>query len=166
MALIGVFLASFKPKLSSGKMEKKWVLIPIILFLGSGFIDAFLKYTQESSLGENSDTSALFTTFVFFTAFIIGSFVLLINKSPNRWKKENLIAGLILGIINFGSIYFLIETLKVDRFESSIIFPVNNMAVVLLTALLSLLIFKEEFSLRNKIGVAVSIIAISLISFS
>ena len=165
LALLGVYLATVKPSQEKKQFNIKLFAIPIILFLGSGFIDTFLKYTQEYQLTTEQD-SKLFTSLTFLTAFIIGLIVMLIDKSKRNLKLPSIIAGVILGIVNYGSIYFLIRTLEGANLESSVIFPINNMGVVILTTFLSLLIFKESFSIKNKIGVALSIIAISIIAIA
>lgn len=165
LALIGVYLSTVKPSQENKQFDIKLFAIPIILFLGSGFIDTFLKYTQEYSLSTDQD-SRLFTSLTFLTAFSIGLAVMLIDKSKRSLKAPSLIGGIVLGIINYGSIYFLIKTFDVANLESSVIFPINNMGVVILTTFLSLMLFKESFSIKNKIGVALSIIAIVLISFA
>lgn len=165
LALIGVYLSTVKPSQENKQFDIKLFAIPIILFLGSGFIDTFLKYTQEYSLSTDQD-SRLFTSLTFLTAFSIGLIVMLIDKSKRSLKAPSLIGGIVLGIINYGSIYFLIKTFDVANLESSVIFPINNMGVVILTTFLSLMLFKESFSTKNKIGVALSIIAIVLISFA
>jgi uncharacterized membrane protein len=91
---------------------------------------------------------------------------MVIDKSKRSLKAPSIIGGIILGIVNYGSIYFLIKTLDAANLQSSVIFPINNMGVVILTTFLSLLIFRESFSVKNKIGVAISIIAIAMISFA
>ncbi len=165
MALVGVYLATVKPSQEKKQFDIKLFIIPIILFVGSGFIDTFLKYTQEYALSTDQD-SKLFTSLTFLTAFTIGIIVMLIDKSKRSFKAPSIIGGAILGIVNYGSIYFLIKTFNVSNLESSVIFPINNMGVVIFTTFLSLLIFKESFSVKNKVGVALSIIAIALISFA
>lgn len=165
LALVGVYLSSVKSSQEKKKFDIKLFAIPIILFLGSGFIDTFLKYTQEYQLNTDED-SMLFTSLTFLTAFTIGLVVMFLDKTKRSLKAPSIIGGIILGIVNYGSIYFLIKTLDAANLQSSVIFPINNMGVVILTTFLSLLIFKESFSPKNKIGVAISIIAIAMISFA
>lgn len=166
LALFGVYLSTHKTKVEGKKIDKKLLLIPIILFLGSGFIDTFLKYNQEAYLNANVFDAKLFPAITFLTAFIIGVAVMTADKTKRDFSKNTLIGGVILGVINYGSIFFLISIFNHTDLESSIVFPINNMGVVLATAIASLLIFREQFSLKNKIGILVSLIALLLIIFS
>ena len=166
LALLGVYLSTYKTKVEGHKIDKKLLVIPVILFLGSGFIDTFLKYNQDAYLNTNSFDAKLFPALTFLTAFTIGVVVMLIDKSKRSFSKNTLIGGVILGVINYGSIFFLIQIFNQTTLESSVVFPINNMGVVLATALASLLLFKEQFSLKNKIGIFVSLLALSLIIFA
>ena len=166
LALLGVYLSTYKTKVEGHKIDKRLLVIPIILFLGSGFIDTFLKYNQDAYLNTNSFDAKLFPAMTFLTAFIIGVVVMLVDKSKRSFTKNTLIGGVVLGVINYGSIFFLIQIFNHTSLESSVVFPINNMGVVLATAVASLIIFKEQFSLKNKVGIAVSILALSLIILS
>ncbi|MBL4709392.1 MAG: DMT family transporter [Flavobacteriales bacterium] len=166
LALIGVYLATYKTKVAGQKIDKKLILIPLVLFLGSGFIDAFLKYNQDLYLAQNTFDAKLFPAITFLTAFCIGAFVMALDKSKRSFDRPTLLGGVLLGVINYGSIYFLIQIFNHTSLESSVVFPINNMGVVLLTAFSSVMIFHEKFSLKNKIGILVSVLALILIIFS
>ena len=165
-ALIGIYLTTIKPKAIKSKVNWKLLFIPAVLFLGSGFIDTFIKYNQETHLNDNTDASKLFSSLIFLTALVLGVLVLLFKKKSSSFNWATLIGGLILGIVNYGSIYFIIQAFNVSNLETSVVFPLNNMGVVILTCLLSFVLFKEKFSRLNKLGIAFSILAILLISFS
>jgi multidrug transporter EmrE-like cation transporter len=79
------------------------------------------------------------------------------------WK--HLIAGVVIGIPNYFSIWCLVRFLKNSRWESSASFPVNNMGIVLFSSVVAWLLFKERLSKINWLGVALSLLAISLIAF-
>lgn len=166
LALVGVYLSTYKAKVRDKKIDKKLLFIPLILFLGSGFIDTFLKYNQEFYLNENAFDAKLFPAVTFATAFCIGIVAMVVDKSKRSFTKPTFIGGLILGVINYGSIYFLIQVFNHSNLESSVVFPVNNMGVVLLTAVSSLLLFKEKFSTKNKVGIVVSVVALLCIILS
>lgn len=166
LALVGVYLATHKEKVKDKKVDKKLLFIPLLLFIGSGFIDTFLKYNQELHLNKNVLDAKLFPAITFLTAFTVGGVVMLIDKSKRDFALPTLLGGFILGVINYGSIYFLIQIFNHSSLESSVVFPINNMGVVLLTAVSSLWLFKERFSLKNKIGVVICIVALLLIVLS
>jgi len=72
-------------------------------------------------------------------------------------------AGLGLGIINFGSLYFLLETYDKLDLERSGIIPVNNLGVILLSAAASVLFLGERLNKRNQIGLALGMLVIFLL---
>lgn len=165
LALFGIYFSSMKEKKGESSNSKIWIL-PLVIFVGSGFIDTFLKYTEEFYLEAGSSDSKLFSAMTFLTAFSIGIMITIIRKNKEILSRKNLISGLSLGLINYGSIYFLIQAFSESKWESSIIFPINNIGVVILTTFISFLYFKEEFSILNKVGVLISVIALLLISLS
>lgn len=166
LTLLGIYLSVLKPKSQQKNFDKKLLLLPIIVFIGSGFIDTFIKFNQDNYLKEELMDVQLFTATIFSTAFLIGFTVLIIKKKYRTFSLRDIASGIVLGTINFGSIYFLIETFNRFGLESSVVFPINNVGVVVLTTASSLLVFKEKFSTINKIGVAISVIAILIMSVS
>lgn len=165
-ALGGIYLSTLKPKAIKSGINWKLMMIPILLFLGSGFIDTFIKYNQETHLNNDSNAAKLFSSMVFLTALILGSLGLIFKRKARQFNKATIFGGLLLGVVNFGSIYFLIQAFNVSNLGSSQLFPLNHMGVVLLTCFASYGLFKEKFSRLNKLGIVCSILAILLISFS
>ncbi|MFT6165352.1 MAG: drug/metabolite transporter (DMT)-like permease [Vicingaceae bacterium] len=166
LALVGVYLSTHKTKVDGQKFDKRLLSIPLVLFLGSGFIDTFLKYNQDAYLKNSILDAKLFPAITFLTAFCIGIIFMAIDKSKRDFSVNTIIGGIVLGVVNYGSIFFLIQIFNTSKLESSVVFPINNMGVVLTTAIASLLIFKEQFSTKNKIGVLVSVVALLLITLS
>jgi multidrug transporter EmrE-like cation transporter len=79
--------------------------------------------------------------------------------------------GIVLGIVNFGSIYLLVSALNhVNnngiRTDSSVIFGLNNIGIVGLSVLVGLLIFSEKLKLINWIGIALSVVSILLFTIA
>ncbi|MFT5254386.1 MAG: putative membrane protein, partial [Flavobacteriales bacterium] len=70
------------------------------------------------------------------------------------------------GVPNYYSIFFIIKALQNKNFESSTLFTINNVAIVILSTLVGLLLFKEKFSTKNKIGVALAILGIVLVTIA
>lgn len=167
--LLGIVLALSAVYLTSKKEEGAWsdlknVYFPIVVFFGAGSIDTGLKILQADFLPENE--IALFSSHTFFMAFAIGVIVIGINVIKNKTKiyGKNCIAGVILGIPNYFSLYFLIKMLDSEVFESSTIFTIHNVAIVTLTTLVGIVFFNEKISLRNGIGIMAALIAILLVT--
>ena len=100
---------------------------------------------------------------VFAGAFITGFILFGFQKEMYQWK--NLLGGIVLGVPNYGSLYFLLQALKHSNFAPSILFPINNLGIVALSAIVGLVIFKEHFTKRKIIGFVLAIISIATIGF-
>lgn len=163
LALLAVYLATRKP--IKTKAHPLYIILPFILFVGSGFLDAFIKYNQEARVPENEQ--AYFTSFIFFVAAAIGILLLCIQllRGTEKLQWKNLIGGIALGIPNYGSIYFLIKALEVKGMESSITFPVNNVGVVALSVICGKVMFNEKLSKLNQAGIILALVAILLIAY-
>lgn len=162
LAILAIILASIKNKLTHP--DTKNFIFPITLFIGMGIVDSSVKYNQEEFL---KDTGAIeSTTVIFAVAAIIGITIhLLFNlKSNKELKISTLLLGTLLGLVNFGSLYFLILALNSSILDSSIIFAVNNTAIIFISAMVGKSFFKENLSILNWIGVSISIIAIIALS--
>ncbi len=167
--MIGVVAALAAVYLSTRKKEKKnkgeaSLLLPLLLFVGSGLMDSFLKYNEDQLVPDSEDGQ--FASLVFLTAGVLGCLFLgfkLVSKSE-KLHPRNLVAGLILGIVNYGSIFFLLKALGGGAMHSTVVFPVNNVGIVALSVLIAWTIFKEKITLTNKIGIALGIIAIAMMA--
>jgi drug/metabolite transporter (DMT)-like permease len=148
----------------SGK--KGSLLFPILLFLGSGMIDTLLKYIQVNYVAD--EDVPLFSAGLFGIAAIFGFTILAIRTIKKRevFGFKNILAGIILGVPNYFSIFFIIKALQNKNFESSTLFTINNVAIVIVSTLVGLLLFKEKFSLKNKIGVVLAILGIVLVTIA
>lgn len=186
LALIAVYLTSVRSKTKENLA--KGLGLPIILFFGSGIIDTSIKYIETTYLPDNG--IPVFSAVVFFCAFIIGLGLVsfkVVNSSQNSSKNpskpkvvntqtelsekqlfnfKTLLGGASLGVVNYMSIYYVLRALDHERLESSTIFTVNNVAIVMLTTLLGLFVFKEYISKINWLGIGLAVISIALVTFA
>jgi len=164
IALIAVYLASIKE--GENDVKKGQLLFPMLLFVGSGIIDTSLKYIEEQFVPV--EEVAVFSGSLFAIAAFFGSVLLGIKalKKRDSFGFKNIIAGIILGVPNYYSIVFLIKALQTDGFESSTLFTLNNVAIVIVSSIVGLILFRERFSNKNKIGVFLAIIGIILVSLA
>lgn len=137
--------------------------LPIAIFIGSGFIDSFIKYVQALQITEA--LSAAFSSFVFFTAFICGIFITTIKSIGKKMKLHTptLFLGTLLGLANFGSLFFILQALNKSNLESSLVFSLNNMLIVALSAILGFFIFNEKLNRINIIGIALAILSLYIL---
>lgn len=163
LALGAVYFASNKG--DSLVIKKSTFLLPLGVFLGSGIIDTSIKYIQETYIQENE--YPIFSATVFAIAAVTGIVFIFINafKKPLRFNLKNILGGIALGVPNYFSIFFLLKALKNDTLNSASIFTINNVAIVMLTTLLGILLFKEKISGKNWLGIALAVISILLVAF-
>ena len=168
--LIGIVLAIsaiYMTSTKSGKLsfDKKFLPIILLIFFGQGMADGTLSWAQKFSI--NDENTPLFFASVFLIAGILGSVFLIYETIKNGFKLEfkNLIWGIGLGIPNYLTLHFFVRSLQSPIFESSQVFPIVNMGVIVLTALAGILLFREKLSFFNWGGILVAVLAISLITF-
>lgn len=163
LAMIAVYLTVHK-KQDHNITKRIAIILPVLLFLGSGTIDSLIKYTQATFLQE--DSTIMFTSVLFTIAAICGILYSPLRKKSFAayFRKDILVSGTILGIINFGSLYGIVMALESNVFDSSVLFGINNIGIVVLSVILALALFREELTLRNKAGIILSVITIILLS--
>ena len=170
--LIGVFilmasflLIVFKPNMRS--KPARFIIIPVILFVGMGFVDSVVKISQQFFIPIAS--VELFTLLVFFVASLTGFVVIVYDRSVSKlFKVENLVYGLFLGLFNYGSLFFLIKALNLNIVEptfldSSRIFMINNLGIIIISTLIGVVFFKEKLKVLNYFGILLSVIGFYLI---
>ncbi|MFH2094134.1 MAG: EamA/RhaT family transporter [Bacteroidota bacterium] len=161
-ALVAVFLTIMRNDKTA--QNARYYLLPLILFIGMGIVDASVKYSQEK-FGLN-EMSSLFSAVVFSFAGIIAILVSIFNVKTYKHFREPKVylLGFMLGITNFGTIYFLINALNSNIFDSSVLFGINNIGIVGVSVITGLIGFREKLSWINWIGIALSAGAIFLLS--
>jgi drug/metabolite transporter (DMT)-like permease len=166
--LVGVGLTVYNPQDSSKKVRAA-IFIPLILFVGMGLVDSLVKFAQHRFVSD-SDT-ALFSAVLFLNALMAGVAVLVLSPKylPSFTKPAIWGWGILLGFVNFGSIFFLVRALNYQSaagrmMDSSVIFGVNNISIVALSVLVGLLIFGERLKPINWAGIFLSALALILFS--
>jgi len=169
IALIAVFLTIYRKKTHLPDVSAVWY--PVVLFLGMGLVDSLVKYSQQKYI---EDTSLpLFSAILFLIAFLTGCIILLAGKKGLRRliDAKVLFWGLVLGLSNYGSIYFIIRSLNYkpedgQGIDSSVVFGINNIGIVMLSVLAGLVLFKEKLTRLNLAGIVLSVIAIIVFAYA
>lgn len=160
IAMTGLYFFSV-----DGRTRFKWNMLtyPILLLLGSTAVDFSIAFFQGFTTNDNE--RALFTCMPFFGAGIIGLMILvyglIINKKP--FPKKELLTGITLGLVNYGSIYFLIELYSSGWLPEHVILPVNNLGVLIISALGALWLFSEKLNRRKIQGLVLCVLALILL---
>ena len=164
MAIIAVLLSVYKKRTKS--IDSLFIIfLPFIIFVLMGFADSLIKFAQNSFV-KDEEKSSLFSFIIFSFAALWGIILIFLQKNKKEMLQPKvLITGLLLGIFNFGSLYFLINALNDLTFNNSLVFALNNMGVVLFSIILALTFFKEKVTNLNKVGIALSLITFVTIMF-
>ncbi len=167
-ALTSILLIVYRPK--DLTVHRRVIFLPVLLFTGMGLVDSLVKYSQYRYIAD--EQLSYFSAVLFLISFVVG--ILWLSTQNQLHKLVNLritVWAFLLGIANFGSIYFLIRTLNLRNgtagwLDSSVVFAVNNCGIVVLSVLAGLLLFRENLNPLNRIGVILSLFAIVIFSLT
>ena len=159
-----IFLTSNRQKNLPGQglSNKQGLILLTAVFVMSGLIDTALNYLNIYHL-HSATLQALLPIVIFSVALLLGSTVMFWKKIPLR--KEHWIGGGLLGVVNYFSVYFLLKSLAAFNNDGALVYPNFNIAVIVISSVLAVLIFKERLLPRNKIGIFVAVLAIFLVSY-
>ena len=165
LAIVLVNLPLRKRKLKFKDTGFFITMLPLLTFLLSGLIELIILYISKKEIAASDDT--YFVSSLFAISGTLGILVLgplwIIGKKKLRLKEVK--GALVLGGFNFFSIFLLLVIL--DRgMEGSVLFPINNMGIVALSAVLGFFLFRERLNHYKLTGLIISIIAIALIAFT
>ncbi len=150
----------------SGKVVKTaYFLLPVILFFASGLLDTMIKYVETTYINETNQNAYLISAFAAAASIGIISLLFLFTTRRMKFEPKAVIAGIIIGVPNYFSIWCLMGVLKAFTGNSSAIIPINNMGIVLFSTVAAFLMFKEKLTKLNWLGIALSIAAIALIAY-
>ena len=162
LALAAVYFASIKDRTITVKMAT--LILPLLLFMGSGMVDASIKFLQTTDMA--TADFPLFATVVFGAAGSTGIVFILIRSAryPLKLNPKNLVAGIVLGSFNYFTIHFLLMALENKALNSASIFTIINVGTVLFSTLMGILLFKEQLSMKNWAGLCLAVISIILVA--
>lgn len=137
-------------------------LLPVFIFFGTGTGDILMKITEQQHTGGDM---GFMIAFIYFVALVFGIIIVVIDiiRGKSKWKWKNAIGGIMLGVINYFSTYCVMNAMRF--FDNVVLFPIYNIGVVSLTALIGWIAFKEKLTWKNYLGLAIAIIAVILIAF-
>lgn len=162
LALVALFLSAYKKRKKD--FDPQYFYLPIILFIGIGFVDSSVKYSQHELLTDN--IVPLFSALSFGMAGLTGIITSFVNKTKlsDFLSIKTLLIGTLLGVSNFGSMYFLIFALNYSKLDSSVVYGINNTGIIGLSVIFALILFKEKIRPINWIGVILAIVAIIILT--
>lgn len=123
------------------------------VWFGYGTIDILFK--QMAKMGSAFPTTLLGS---FMLAGLVSFGYLILRRTV--WSGRSMLAGLLLGLLNFGNIYFYVRAHQVFSENPTLVFSAMNIGVISLGTLVGAGIFRERIHWVNALGVALAILAI------
>lgn len=140
-------------------------LLPAGVFIISGVIDTSMELIQRFIISIPNEQE-LFLFGVFITAFILSVILSGIEKSMNKesikFSYETIFVGTMIGLFNYLTSKMVL--INVALMGGSVVFPIHNASVVMFTALIGYFWFKEKFSAKQWIGIALAVLSVALIA--
>ena len=171
--LVAIVLIVFEKK--QGKSSLKWFTFALLSMLGSGSIAIIQKTHQLSDFAHELPLFLVFA-FLFCSLFSLLGHLITTKKNTEQtttnsqcekskttfktWLKNNysaLLLGAVVAGLNF------LNLLLSGKIPSVIHFPTSNVGSLIITNILSTIIFKEKLKTRQKIGCLVGVVAILII---
>lgn len=136
--------------------SRKAIFYLLCVWVGYGVIDILFKQLARSGA---AFSSSLLVTFVL-AGIVIFTWLL---AQRTRWHLPSLTAGVLLGLLNFGNIYFYVSAHQRFPENPTLVFSAMNIGVISLGTLVGAGFFKERLSLYNVAGIVLAIAAIVLL---
>ena len=158
-------LIVFKSEKSGSVMA--WLPFAVIAMLGSGANAIFQKTHQYSAFAEELKFFLVFS--LFFSALFTGIASLIIrdndDRNPKTPKEQGIIKKLVVPVslgVCVGMLNFLNLSLS-GKLPSVILFPIYNIGSMMLSSIISAIIYKDKPTKRQSIGFVVGIVAIFIV---
>lgn len=126
------------------------------VWFGYGTIDILFK--QMAKMGSAFPSTLLGA---FMLAGLVSFAYLFLRRAA--WNVRSVAAGLALGLLNFGNIYFYVRAHQVYSDNPTLVFSAMNIGVIALGTLVGAGVFRERINWVNAAGVALAILAIFIL---
>ncbi|MBC3784545.1 EamA/RhaT family transporter [Spirosoma utsteinense] len=177
LAVVAVGLSTYKEESKSDKETNPMntpksrrmglqVLLPVAVFLCYGATNTMINYMNLRYIPSTDKTIQVTLTMVI-GAVVAGLLMLTVRlvQGKETIHPRSLIGAVTLGVPNFLSFYTLLLALSAFNGNGAFVYPTYNIGVILLAALVAALFFRERLSVANKVGLALAVLAIGLISW-
>ena len=159
LALVGIYLSSTR----AGKLgfDRKYLWLIILIFLGQGISDAIFNDFAQNFPNEKG---YLFFMTLFAVASVSGLLIYILEsinqQTKNPFQLRSVFWGIIFGIPNFFSLVFFLKALADPSLNSSVVFTLVSIGVVVSSSLLGVFLFNEKINKTNWVGILLCVCAI------
>ena len=158
LGLVALACMVWRSDVGESERRDAW-LWPLTVFAGFAAIDILFKHVARAGTPFAASLQAMFAL------ALAVSFAIQLGRrvaGKTRFTLRNALAGLLLGLANFGNIVFYVRAHQALADRPSLVFAAMNLGVVALGALVGTLAFRERLSRLNLVGVVLAVIAIAL----
>ncbi len=157
-----VFLTRPQEVVPGQRPDRAGALLLLAVFVGGGLGDLSFKAFDVWFAPEVD--GHVFLVFAFGLAFLVSAVMLARRPPDDRLPRSDAWAmGLVLGGVNYASILFVLGA--VARIPAIVVFPTISVSVVVGSALLGVVIWRERLSSTTMAGIALAAVAVVLLNF-
>jgi drug/metabolite transporter (DMT)-like permease len=164
LSIGAIVLSNLKSKNESQITESRSAyLYPFIIFIGGAMVDLGINLASYY-------TSPLHGAWIPIGAFAAAAFsgIIVLSYQKIKWgehlKFNSILGGIALGIPNYFSLHYVVQTLHEYHNDGATVYPLLNTGTILLNTFISILFFKEKINIFVAAGVIVAITAIFLMN--
>ncbi|WEN15668.1 DMT family transporter [Rhodanobacter sp. AS-Z3] len=162
LGLLALLCMVWRSGSSSTKDGLAGWLYPLLVFAGFGVIDILFKRVAQAGVPLGTSLQAMFAL-ALLVAFVMQLCRRL--RGTTRFTARSAVAGLLLGLANFGNILFYLRGHRALPQHPALVFASMNIGVVALGAVVGLLLFRERLSRLNLAGVLFAALAIGVLAW-
>ena len=166
LILVSLFLMRFqKPDADGGKVKfsPKWIISVILVIVSNGFISVLGKM-QHAAFGDTYKNEFLIVTYIGSTLWLFLMGFLFERRSFRSTVKYGVLYGAAAGLCN--GLGNWLNLTSYNYLDLSVSVPIKTGAGLVLSFLVSLIIYKERFSVRQIIAVILGTLAVVLINLA
>ena len=162
-ALLALYLCT-APDRTGLSANRLFHLMPLLVFITFGCYFSILKFLQMHYLDSSSYHAYVMSGFffAFFSSIVIGGVKGFIASAD--FAIRHVLAGILLGGINYVAVYALLRVLALQGWQSSQIFPIYSVGVVAVSAVLGACCFGERLSTQRMAGLGTGLAAVALLN--
>jgi drug/metabolite transporter (DMT)-like permease len=162
VGLVAIFAILTRPDPQKATAGRGTLGLLLTVWVGFAVVDVLLKFIARAG------TPFAASLLVAFALAFVGMLALQLWRflRGHRPDRRSVVAGLLLGALNFGNIVCYVRAHRALPDSPAVVFATMNLGVVALGTLVGALVFKESLGRWNRIGIALAIVAIVLIAFA
>ncbi|MEC5386636.1 EamA family transporter [Uliginosibacterium sp. H3] len=162
LAVVGILIRPQGQQASTPDGQRMWPAL-LTVWVGFALVDVLLK--RIAAAGTPFAASLQVSFVLAFVGMVVWQ-GLRVVQGKTQLSARNLLAGLLLGLINFGNIIFYVMAHRALPGQPSVIFASMNIGVVVLGTLVGVIGFGEKLSWLNRAAIGLAIVSIGLIAMA